>query len=436
MPKTIERIKEYLLYIIIILIPFSVRYVFDWRTSTLIGQYSDFTALSLYLLDFVLVGFIALAIFSQIRDKVFLKESSRNYKVWIGALAIAATWLVLELIFQTKDYFTLQLYFSARIILLLVFTAFLAKITVSRERIAWLFTILGSIQGLIASYQFYWQKSVGLFAIGESPIGPSLDNVAKIVSHGTKLIRSYGTFPHPNILAAFLVATTVFNLYLLNKTTQNNVSRGTLYLLLLVNVFGLFLTFSRGGIAGFIVALAVLTAYFLLNKQFSRGTQVIAPALIAIGISTAILWPHLSSRSAFRSDPGLPQRMFYNDLSLKMFKDKPIFGVGPNTSMLHMKQYSPRPLESWEIQPIHNYYLLSLAEWGIGAISFLFLLLFPIFVLFKQKIGTWDITLSAIIVPFLLLGFLDHYFYTIWPSAVLIWLILGIIYSNVSRETI
>ena len=431
---------EYLLYLIIILIPFSIRYVFDTQWSFQTGAYSDFTSLSLYISDLVLLALIGFTIFTY--KKVNLP------KAWKITAFLSAGWLMLEFFLQNKELLPIQAYFSIRIIFLMIFAVTVSQTHVSREKLAWLFTILGFIQSLIAAFQFYAQKSVGLYILGESHLGPDLQGVAKIVSHGTKLIRSYGTFPHSNLLAAFLVCSTLFNLYLLTNTQQK--SRGKfsprgifLYLTLFLNIFGIFLTFSRAGMLAFAVSAGIFLIYSPYIKGFSYVSRAIPIILASILLSIAILFPYLSTRATI-SDSAVKERGFYNLIGQEILKDKPIFGIGPGTSVLHMKQYAKNSLqtelESWQIQPVHNYYLISWVEWGFGAILLMFLLIYPLVYLLRSKKDTWNIILVSLGTSFLVLFLFDHYFYTIWPTQLLLWLLVGLNLaknssSHASRET-
>lgn len=430
--KSFSRVTQILLFILVVLIPFSVRHVFETSWNYQTGAYSDFTSLSLYISDLVLLLLIA--------SILIFKRSWSLPKTWKISALLTVTWLILEFFMQSKGLLPLQAYFSARIVLLLIFAVVVAQIRVSREKLAWLFSLLGAIQGLIATIQFYTQKSIGLYLLGESHLGPDTLGVAKIVSHGTKLIRGYGTFPHANLLGAFLIVSSLFNLYLLTKTPQSPRDKISpreiiLYITLFLNVFGVFLSFSRAGILALVVSGVVSGTYLLYIKGFwsvSRGIM----AFIASGlISIAILFPYLNTRATI-SDNATKERAFYNQVGQKIVKDKPFFGTGPGTSVLHMKQYTENELKPWEIQPIHNYYLISWAEWGIGAILLLFLIIYPLITLIRTKKDTWNIILVSLGASFLVLFLLDHYFYTIWPTQLLLWLIIGLSLGNISHETI
>ena len=432
--RATSNLLQIILFILIALIPFSVRHVFDslWNFET--GAYSDFTSLSIYLNDIVLIILIITFCLAFAYKKMKLFASIP--KVWLYSAIVALAWLIFELFIQSNETLPLQTYFSVRMIFLIILALIISQIHVSREKLAWLFTVLAGIQSLIAIFQFYLQKSIGLYLLGESHLSAETLGVAKIVSHGTKLIRSYGTFPHSNLLSAFLVVGIILNIYLLIKTYQiprgESISREIpyikvilLYLLLLLSTLGLFLSFSRAGILALGAALAVIIGYILINRANFRVFQVLVPTIASVCISIMILAPYLSTRTTI-SDSATKERLFYNEIGRKMISKSPFFGVGTGTSVLHMKHFSNKELEPWEIQPVHNYYLISWAEWGIGSILIFVLIIYPLYTLFKRNIEVWQLTLAAISLSFLTLFLFDHYFYTIWQTQLLLWIIVGL----------
>lgn len=437
--KLVSRATEYLFYLLICLIPFSIRHVFDTQWNFTTGAYSDFTSLSIYLSDLVIITLITLLFIK----KQSQETNSHNFlHKWQYISVALVSWLAILLIFTSQ--FQLQLYFSLRLTILIIFAFLIRRINVPRENIAWLFTILGLFQSIISIAQFYLHKSIGLYFVGESHLSPTMYGVAKIVSHGTVLIRGYGTFPHSNLLSAFLVVSTLLNLYLIIKTYQQHVKFRQMVLLnmiLLVNIFGVFTAFSRGGLIALFLGIAGLISILLINKRYSELLRIIVPCGTAVIIAITILNPYLLSRTSF-SDNSTKERMFYNHIGLKMVKDKPISGLGTGLSVLHMKQYSKTDLKPWEIQPIHNFYLISWAEIGVGAILLIILIIFPILLLFKglfrkaSSLNYWNLATLSILGAFIVLFMVDHYFYTIWPTQILLWLFVGLALNSVSHETI
>ena len=73
----------------------------------------------------------------------------------------------------------------------------------------------GFTQAVISVAQYYKQGSLGLKWLGEPILSPDLAGVAKIVVDGEKIIRAYGTFSHPNVLAGFLLMSLFISFYFL-----------------------------------------------------------------------------------------------------------------------------------------------------------------------------------------------------------------------------
>ncbi len=420
--RHVPHATQYLLFLLIVSIPFSIRHVFSstWNFQT--GAYSDFTSLSIYMSDLLIVAIIIFFIFSLKRFYIY----NTLPKLWVYVSCGAIGWLFLELILNLHNpNLPLQVYFSFRFIILIALAFVITQIQVSREKIAALFVGLGVIQSAIAIYQFYFQKSLGLYLLGESHLDPNTLGVAKIVYHGTKLVRAYGTFPHPNLLSAFLVIAVAFNLYLIAIYYQ--LPRGKwLYVSLAINIFGLFLTLSRGGIIASAIILSILGLILLAQRNFKSLKRLIIPGVAGLILASLILMPYLSTRTTV-SDLSTKERLFYDEIGEKIIADKPFFGTGFGTSVLHMEQYSYEKLEVWQKQPIHNFYLISWAEWGIGSIMLLLLIIYPVCLLFMRKFDHWQLILGSMGVALLFIFLLDHYFYTIWPTQVLLWVIVGLI---------
>lgn len=173
----------------------------------------------------------------------------------------------------------------------------------------------GFLQSLIAIYQFIVQRSVFASPIlakitGESIIGTQIPGVAKIVVDSEKIIRAYGTFPHPNILGGFLIFTLLITIYLylehkksilsseldlisptslsgnlnqnVSEVQYNNInsikSQGIEFSLFWITVIfaqttALLFTFSRTAWVGFFLSLFIITIFhFYSRKSVSRET--------------------------------------------------------------------------------------------------------------------------------------------------------------------
>jgi O-antigen ligase len=131
-----------------------------------------------------------------------------------------------------------------------------------------------------------------------------------------------------------------------------------------------FLTFSRGGIYNFGIALAGAILH-LLGKP-DRFVKSLFILLIIVGILVGFFFPQLEEFSGgmFSQrflDTDLSSRESIFEADIKLFLDNPVFGVGPG-----MGYYFRPGLKS---ATAHTEYSRLLAEHGIGGVLALLILL-------------------------------------------------------------
>ena len=412
---------------------FPIRYVFPTKEAFQTGAYSDFTSISLYLSDIFLFTTWIFAFVSRGGGFWVLLRENLSIKTFI-------LWLLITLIWHFSSFSSLNWWFLVKFLELIVAyetTKYLFSKTEIKPLFIRLFVILSSFQAILGLWQFISQKSVGLGIIGEQVLSPSLSGIAKIVSGGTVFIRAYGTFPHSNLLSVFLLSGIFFSLHLL-LTSKKTTSKILFSLSVLIQTLGLTVTFSR---ASFLALSLGLVIYFgFLFMKASKKNEVWLSALvilISLIIAFSIFKPYLQTRATI-SDSASTERIFYSEIGLQMVKEYPVAGIGIGESVLHMQQYSPTKLWPWQIQPVHNYFLLSATELGIlGALILIWIFLSHLFAIIKKlqlnisfELTTYYLLLTTFLCIFLLLMQFDHYFYTLQQTQMLLWVILGIIASQ------
>jgi len=197
-------------------------------------------------------------------------------------------------------------------------------------------------QSILALGQWLNHKSLfGYWFFGEQPYTPSTPGVDKITwFDGSLKTPPLGTTPHPNILAGFLVIGTTL---LADKISS---------LAIFFAAIPLFFTFSLSGWLAFII-----------NKK-----RLIIPAL-------ALMLAFSPSLSFLAPESSFSRRSELAKISLKMFLDKPLSGVGLNNFTAVMENYGYISSTVRFLQPVHNIYLLILSETGLlGMFGFLYLL--------------------------------------------------------------
>lgn len=410
---------------------FSYHHVILTKNAYLTGAYSDFTSFSLYSSDLLIIfGFLV----------YFLPNISHIWqKLTPKPLKFLVLWLLIITIFHPNSpNLSLNLWFLVKFL----------KLVVSYGTFAYLFSkynLFGlfiktfvwfcAFESILALVQFTKQSSIGLYRLGESHIGPNIAGVAKIVSGGTTYIRGYGTFPHPNLLSAFLVTGIFLTIYLL-LSSQTIKSRIIYSALLFVNIFGLTLTFSRGAYLALGVGFIIFFGLLLWRQTLSLIKFTLIVTAVSLLTSLILFKPFLLIRATFSGQATI-ERGQYNKAGLKMIKTHPLFGIGMGESALQMEQYAGKPLKPWEKQPVHNYFIATTAELGIPGGLILVWFLFSILktISYKLKIypSTYYLLFTTIFCSFLVLMMFDHYFYTLQQTQLLLWIILAITASEIKN---
>lgn len=427
---------KYLLFLLVFFTFFATRKVFLIPFSYITGQYSDFTTFSLYISDFFIIG---LAFYAALQGK--LKPSNKKYLFAFGLVLISS------FLFHLRGILSFNLYFLSKLLELYILYETL-KAILDLELIVFilrLFVIFALIETIIAVGQFYFQRSFGLHLLGESLLSPSILDVAKLQVSGQKLMRGYGTFPHPNLLSAYFLAGSLFAIYLWSLAKDLWTKYFYLASLALL-IFALFITFSRASWLAFGVSISMLIFSLAMHQGEKKiPYPIIITIVLAVLGASLILKPYLLTRETL-SDQATVARGLYNKIGLRMLEKHPIIGYGAGTSLFHMEQYAPRQLAPWEIQPIHNYFLLSAVELGIiGALALIYIFLSHLYQLVKKFLKAareqgndetfYQVILISLFSGFLILMLFDHYFYTLQQTQILLWAVLGLIGYEIKKAT-
>ena len=308
------------------------------------------------------------------------------------------------------------------------------------------------VQSLIAFFQFLRQSDLGLRILGESILGANISGVAEVVINGGKLMRAYGTFPHPNVLAAFLILGLIslycvwFNnlrIYLPAACLPVGMGRQGIWNLFRISCFGfgifaillgLLLTFSR---TAWVIAAAATLALILYCLLVRRGSPQVNRQYRIQGLRLLVLVVTASAALYFNfqdfivsrarvsvAEPSVQLRLTYNKMGVDIIKNNPAgVGIGNQVDFSAASGlYEKFGLtESWQRQPIHNLYLLVGSEIGIfGLIAFAAFL-------FKILLRAKNIFPAVMLLSLLAFGLTDHFLWTIQQGRLMLWLVVGIV---------
>ncbi|MFC1700797.1 O-antigen ligase family protein [Patescibacteria group bacterium] len=302
------------------------------------------------------------------------------------------------------------------------------------RRLVYIFIFSGLVQSCIAIRQYAIQSSLGFKYFAESPLSIEKTGVANFVVNSIKLIRPYGTFPHPNVLAAFLLISIFLLYFVWMDKGHSHIKKCLLLIAYFTLLFALFVSFSRTSIFVFLLFSLI---YFVINfwsgikkknkVLFRKSIFILLLLSIFCLIFVCLSWPEASSR--FRISPeqkSFSMRVFYNDTAFLTIANYPFIGLGIGNFVWEFKNMYDL-LASWTHQPVHNIYLLIASETGlIGLVIFLFF----IFLLFKSALKSKHLIFCLLLPAILIIGLFDHFFWTLQQGQLMLWMIFGIIAAN------
>lgn len=448
----------WLLAICIAVIPLGTRLML----GSLIPGVHEYESLFLYGSDIFLLIFTITACWYK---RLVLREFfHRHGGVLLSVFLVAAIASVVH-----APSLGLGVYSVVRLVVLVAFAYAIGSITTSLRlfQIVLVAISIGAVtQGALGIAQFAQQGSIGLQALGEPHLVVSAGAASTIGVEGGRVLRAYGTFPHPNVLAGFLALGLVSLGYLylwceerLKKDIFNHprswwnwrhgVAALRLYLrhryfyirlLIAAGAFivtvGLALSLSRSGwLAGLIGVLVF--AVNALRVRDGRGGAVRLLLMIAVCVSMTYLMFALivaPRAQVTRAEPAVNERLLYGKIGLDILSST-IGGVGAGNQVFYSVEhglYSRYALTKvWNWEPIHNLYLLIGAELGwLGLLSFLIFLGMVACgrygrALWREASSDWGVAM-ALLATILVLGFFDHYLWTLQPGRLMLWLVIGL----------
>jgi O-antigen ligase len=253
------------------------------------------------------------------------------------------------------------------------------------------------LQSLIAVFQWFQKKSLlGYLLLGETTIRSS-SFIAKTTVNGEVRPLPYGTTPHPNVLAGFIA----FGVLILTLIIYKQHTR----LLSLKNIFNhlipslmftgiIFLTQSTSALLGLIIGLFLFPGYKILRKYLIP--IVIIFLALALLVATTI------------ESTSVSRRLGLAEISLQVILHHPIYGAGLNNFTQIMDQYGFIPGTTRFLQPVHNIYLLYLAETGlIGLLPLVYLFRTKLYSLISKFTNNSQSFIPLIFI--LAVGMVDHY---------------------------
>lgn len=411
-------------------IPFWRRIEILTPYSFLDGRFIDYLTYSVFGFDIILtLVFLVWAIKIAMSRKGLAIFDKKIFFSFIALLMVSALSLFSSSYRPLSIYYIIGLLFSFALLFFIY-----NNIKKKKDVVLVLnfFVLSMFFQSIIAILQFFRNQSLGLMAIGEQLFSPGISGVAKIVVDGEKHIRPYGTFSHPNILAFFLLVALISTIYLffLYKERTYRVYLGIAFFSIL---FATFLTFSRVAWVLSLFSLVYISVRDLRVRGFLKRSLLVGAKkkkylLLLVALILTVLF-FFYSDILWRINPllsstwdSLRDRLVVFGKSWDLIRTHPWLGVGAGNFVIEVA-YLLTGYPVWMAEPVHNTYLLILAEIGIfGLISFLFMLYY-----IYRKARITNIYFGTIFFIFVSYMFFDHCFWDVRQAQYLFFVFIGLI---------
>lgn len=430
---------------------FLLSFPFSWRNvllpSVAGGAFNEFLDLSIYIGDILILSSILLLLKHKDINKSIL-DWIEKFHVEHVALFFLLCYIAVSLFFADSRLLVVDSTFSVLRILAIAIIFFytLNEVDSNGQRSTWnnvrltiLILILGVLfQSIIALGQFSTNSSVGLKLVGEPILSTMMPGVAEVDILGEKQLRAYGTFLHPNVLGGFLVIMLliIYAYFRLFHVEQNKdrIKRFHVehYLLLLTTfcaLFALAFTFSKSAIFVLMVSIVIVLFHVERRGQCIRKFHVEHIVFIFYLItSITILVIQGNNGNLIKS---IYERLDIYQVTTQASQNNEFMGLGLGNSTLAL--HNLESLEAWQLQPIHNIYLILLTELGyIGG----GILIVCLVALLKHVPRGTNILYYLPLMGVIIIGLFDHYPLTLFVGNVLFGLALGWLLYGISIDKI
>jgi len=448
-------------YLLLFLLPTNLAKHFPLPSSYVSGILVDYLIPTLYLTDILIISLLVLWLIDKF-------SSHQQLTLWPSRQLLKSPLIIFLLLLLPSVIFSTSLIPAAyKWLKFLELTLLVSWIKDNLDLKTHLTTITNWLsasvicQSLLALAQWLKQSSLfGYWFFGEQPYTSATPGIDKITwFSGALKIPPLGTLPHPNVLAGFLVASLPLILYQLIKARQPK-SIFLYFTSILLATLTLFLTFSLSAwLALLLITLPAIiltqTSSSLLSSRHQqlslvknlprfdhwqkiisthenpqtgiqlhdRGLRSPPVKLALIYLLSLIIILSLATKLSFLApESSFTRRSQLANIAKDIFKYRPLTGVGLNSFTPVMEQYGYVTATTRFLQPVHNIYLLVLAETGLlGLLGFLYLTISAIIKAFKNH-------RFNLLIPFLSLlfiGLFDHYPLTIHQTSLLFFLLLA-----------
>jgi hypothetical protein len=369
MIRYLARLERWAWFALLVTLPWQTRIIL-WQADT---SFIEWRSASLWATD-VLLLVVLIAGLAQSRMRDWVPDRAELMAGFVFAAAVlslrSADSLPVGIITLIK---------MAECWLLLLYVRHRATRVMDADHSVTAFVTGAMLQSGLALAQYAAQHDMGLRWFGETLLDPQMRGVAVFLDTSReRILRAYGTLPHPNILAAYLATSLWAFLWLWIRTDRRGFMRVSAVLLTALLTVGLFVTYARTVIAVAGIGMLAVTAA-VWTPRISRGWEhigrvrrVLTMMLVTMAVTgvlcTAVSWPQVVGRMTIApTEEAIRLRIAYNERALESGGrrvDINWTGVGAGNFTTWLSRWDPT-MPVYMYQPAHNVPLLVYTELGL-----------------------------------------------------------------------
>ncbi|MDA1061074.1 MAG: O-antigen ligase family protein [bacterium] len=407
-------VKKILEFILLFLLPTQLGTFFFISDSIIHGIPIDLLAPALYATDILVIILVIITVIPHLmRDPGIVKKILNQVQDDKLVYVLISLFLILNI--ATSFSPLMSVYKLMKIAELGAVFWIIRSTKLNTKHILYAFLAMALVQlGLGLAQIISGHSLQGLFYfLGERSFAITTPGIAKVSLQGIELLRAYGTFPHPNALGGFYLLLYSFILFspTLSSQTRFGIQKN---LFLIISTLLIIFSFSKVAILGYVI----VTVISVLRKKSACTWCRISGLLLPIALSGVFF--------IAQGDPeSVDKRVWLITTSLMIIRDHLISGVGVGNYLIAQGVF-PIPYSYHFLQPVHNIFLLLIAELGIP----LFTLVVFLMAKFVIRNSKFEIQALPILFVIIFTGMFDHYWLTIQQNMLLVPVVFGLLTNN------
>ena len=418
-------LRKILFFLILLFLPTQLGRHFWPRFSYLFGIRVDYLSPTLYLTDVFILCLFCISVFCFFKKRNFGNFLRKNRNK-ILHICLIFVFLALTSVFSENVLagFYGEIKFFEFVFLGFYSVNILKKI--SFEKILSAFSVGIIFESSLSIFQYLNQKSLGgfFYLFGERSFTGQTPGIANASLGGDLILRPYGTFPHPNVLAGYLLL--FMTLILFNMEGRNKLIKNIYLISLILGSLGILLSLGRFPFILWLLTIAI----FAFKKNKEKFKKIIISSLLALSIVVSFIFYTPFYLRFFETSFFDESFVLRSELLVSAFQkilESPIIGHGLNNYFTDSKVLG----NIFYLQPVHNIFVLVFLK--VGLIGFLYSLWFIIKTIqnFNKKTPLFiKLTFFYIII----IGFFDHYFLTLQQGQLMLTFFLSLYFAKIKYD--